>query len=124
MRGPGSPYEELRPFDGDLERPLLTMHGTGDLFVPIFLQRVLKDAVRAAGDDDLLVQRVYRIPGHCQFSDQEMIRAFDDLVAWVTAGRRPAGDDVHASLANSGLTFTTPLREGDPGMLGARITAR
>jgi pimeloyl-ACP methyl ester carboxylesterase len=124
VRGPGSPYEELRPFDGDLERPLLTMHGTGDLFVPIFLQRVLKDAVRAAGDDDLLVQRVYRIPGHCQFSDQEMIRAFDDLVAWVTAGRRPAGDDVHASLANSGLTFTTPLREGDPGTLGARTTAR
>jgi pimeloyl-ACP methyl ester carboxylesterase len=124
MRGPGSPHEELRPFDGDLERPLLTMHGTGDLFVPIFLQRVLKDAVRAAGDEDLLVQRVYRIPGHCQFSDQEMIRAFDDLVAWVTEGQRPAGDDVHASLANAGLTFTTPLREGDPGTLGARATSR
>jgi pimeloyl-ACP methyl ester carboxylesterase len=119
MRGPSSPYEELRPFDGDIERPLMTMHGTGDLFVPIFLQRLLKDAVRAAGDDALLVQRVYRIPGHCGFSQPEMIRAFDDLVAWVERGTRPAGDDVSASLADAGRTFTSPLREGDPGRRGA-----
>jgi pimeloyl-ACP methyl ester carboxylesterase len=118
MRGPSGPFEELRPFDGQIERPLLTMHGTGDLFVPIFLQRTLKDAVVAAGNGDLLVQRIYRIPGHCGFSDQEMTRAFDDLVTWVTTGSRPAGDDVSASLANAGLTFTTPLREGDPGGVG------
>ncbi len=115
MRGPTGPYEELRPFDGAIERPLLTMHGTGDLFVPIFLQRELNEAVHAAGRDHLLVQRIYRIPGHCGFSDAEMRRAFDDLVAWVTAGTRPAGDDVSASLADAGRTFTTPLREGDPG---------
>ncbi|MBM4183974.1 MAG: hypothetical protein FJ207_07075 [Gemmatimonadetes bacterium] len=120
VRGPdGGPYEEQRAFDGAIERPLLTMHGTGDLFVPIFLQRLLKDAVHAAGRDELLVQRIYRIPGHCQFSQSEMIRAFDDLVAWVTRGTRPAGDDVMASLADAGRTFTNPLREGDPGTLGA-----
>ncbi|MGE0159859.1 MAG: hypothetical protein AB7T31_10655 [Gemmatimonadales bacterium] len=120
VRGPSGPYEELRPFDGGIERPLLTMHGTGDLFVPIFLQRVLRDAVHSAGKDALLVQRVYRIPGHCGFSDEEMTRSFDDMVAWATGGRRPAGDDVSASFANAGMTFTNPLREGDPGTLGAR----
>lgn len=119
FRGPDGPYEELRPFDGEIERPLMTMHGTGDLYVPIFLQRVLKDAVHAAGRDDLLVQRIYRIPGHCRFSEQEMTRAFDDLVAWVTTGERPDGDDVHASFADAGRRFTNPLREGDPGTTGA-----
>jgi hypothetical protein len=118
VRGPDGPYEELRPFDGRIERPLLTMHGTGDLFVPVFLQRVLKEAVLAAGNDELLVQRIYRIPGHCQFSQAEMTRAFDDLVAWVTRETRPAGDDVSADLSNAGLTFTNPLREGDPGNIG------
>jgi hypothetical protein len=44
-----------------------------------------------------------------------MTKAFDDLVAWVTKGARPAGDDLSASLANAGMTFTNPLREGDPG---------
>jgi pimeloyl-ACP methyl ester carboxylesterase len=120
MRGPGSPYEELRPFDGEIERPLLTMHGTGDLFVPIFLQRVLKDAVRAAGREELLVQRIYRIPGHCSFSQAEMIRAFDDLVTWVTTGVRPAGDDVYADLSDAGRQFTDPLRPGDPGTIAVR----
>ena len=119
FRGPGGPYEELRPFDGEIERPLLTMHGTGDLFVPIFIQRQLKDAVHAAGNDDLLVQRIYRIAGHCGFSQQEMTRAFDDLVAWVTRGEKPRGDDVSASLADAGKTFTNPMREGDPGTRGA-----
>ena len=119
FRGPQGPFEELRPFDGEIERPLLTMHGTGDLFVPIFLQRELKDAVVAAGRENLLVQRVYRIPGHCRFSGREMTRAFDDLVAWVTTGTRPEGDDVSASLEDAGMAFTDPLREGDPGTVGA-----
>ena len=119
VRGPEGPHEELRPFDGRIERPLLTMHGTGDLFVPIFLQRQLKEAVDAAGRDELLVQRIYRIPGHCRFSDDERARAFDDLVAWVTEGRRPAGDDVFADMADAGRAFTDPVREGDPGTVGA-----
>ena len=46
------PYDEIVPFDGKLERPLLTMHGTGDLFVPIFLEQTLKRAVAAAGQQD------------------------------------------------------------------------
>jgi hypothetical protein len=83
------------------------------------IERQLKSAVHAAGRDPLLVQRVYRIPGHCGFSQPEMIRAFDDLVAWVTEGRRPAGDDVSAPLLDGGRTFTSPLRAGDPGTLGA-----
>ncbi len=115
VRNPNGPYEEIVPFDGQIARPLITMHGTGDLFVPIFLERTLKDAVHAAGHDDLLVQRIYRIAGHCQFSDAEMTQSFDDLVAWVTAGSRPAGDDVSADLRDAGRQFTTPLREGDPG---------
>jgi pimeloyl-ACP methyl ester carboxylesterase len=118
FRGPQGPYDELRPFDGEITRPLLSMHGTGDLFVPIFLQRQLNDAVTAAGRGDLLVQRIYRIPGHCGFSQEEMTRAFDDLVAWVTTGTRPGGDDVSADLENAGLTYTSPLRDGDPGRIG------
>jgi pimeloyl-ACP methyl ester carboxylesterase len=115
VRSASGPYEELVPYDGQLERPLLTMHGTGDLFVPIFLQRTLKQSVRGAGRLDLLAQRIYRVSGHCGFSQPEMSRAFDDLVAWVEQGRKPAGDDVDGDLSNAGLQFTNPLRPNDPG---------
>jgi pimeloyl-ACP methyl ester carboxylesterase len=115
VRGASGPFDELVPFDGRIERPVLTMHGTGDLFVPIHLERTLNRAVTAAGRENLLVQRIYRIPGHCRFSEAEQARAFDDLVTWVREGVKPAGDNVFADLRDAGRTFTTPLRDGDPG---------
>jgi hypothetical protein len=123
FRSAKGPYEELVPFDGKLDHPLLTMHGTGDLFVPIFLEQKLKRAVVASGRQGLLAQRVYRIPGHCGFSQSEMTAAFDDLVNWVHQGVKPAGDEVEGDLSNAGLKFTQPLRPNDPGGLRVGVPA-
>jgi len=117
VRGPMGPFDELVPFDGQIQRPLITMHGTGDLYVPIHLERALKRAVADAKHDDLLVQRIYRIAGHCGFNAVEQARSFDDLVSWVRNGVKPKGDDVMGDLRDAGRTHTTPLREGDPGGL-------
>ena len=114
-RGANTPYEEVAPFDGKIQRPVMTLHGTGDLFVPIFLEQSLKHAVKAAGNERLLTQRIYRIGAHCQFSQPEMTKAFDDLVAWVKTGTKPQGDEVDGDLTNAGMTFTNPLRPNDPG---------
>jgi pimeloyl-ACP methyl ester carboxylesterase len=122
VRNPNGPYEEVVPFDGRIERPVLTMHGTGDLFVPIFLEQSLKRAVVAAGNDRWLVQRIYRITGHCQFSQPEQIKAFDDLVRWVRQGTRPEGDEVYGDLSDAGRKFTDPLRANDPGTV--RVTPK
>ena len=62
-----------------------------------------------------LVQRLMRSAGHCTFSAQEQIAAFDDLAKWVRQGVRPEGDEVLGDLTNAGLKFTQPLRSGDPG---------
>ncbi len=118
LRSSAGPYGELRPFDGDLTRPLLTIHGTGDLQVPVSQEQAMKRAVMAAGKGELLVQRLMRIPGHCQFSEAEEIQAFDDMVNWVRNGVQPEGDDVLGDLTNAGLKFTNPLRPGDPGTQG------
>ena len=112
LRGP---YEETIPFDGGIERPLMTLHGTGDLFVPISLEQSLKRTVDAAGRQAFLVQRIMRIAGHCGFSAPEQTRAFDDLTGWVAKNVRPEGDTVLGDLRNAGLKFTDPLRPGDPG---------
>jgi pimeloyl-ACP methyl ester carboxylesterase len=120
VRSPMGPFDELVPFDGRIERPVLTMHGTGDLFVPIHLEQVLQRAVDAAGRQDLLVQRIYRIPGHCGFSVPEQERSFDALVHWVRDHARPEGDDVLGSFRDAGRRFTEPLRVGDPGEIAVK----
>jgi ankyrin repeat protein len=123
VRSSNGPYEEIVPFDGRIQRPLMTMHGTGDLYVPIFLEQSLKRAVVAAGNERLLTQRIYRIGAHCQFSQTEIIKAFDDLVTWVRQGTKPDGDEVLGDLSHAGLKFTSPLRANDPGGLTIKPAA-
>jgi pimeloyl-ACP methyl ester carboxylesterase len=123
IRHPMGPFDELVPFDGNIERPLLTMHGTGDMYVPIHLQQILNRAVSAAGKTPLLAQRMYRIPGHCGFSTAEQGKAFDDLVKWVREGARPEGDNVFGDLRDAGRRFTNPLRPDDPGTIVVRANS-
>jgi pimeloyl-ACP methyl ester carboxylesterase len=121
----GARDRELRPEFADntgrIERPVLTIHDTGDLFVPISLEQTYRRRVEAAGRGDLLVQRAIRRPGHCNFSPEERMRAFDDLILWVRGGVKPEGDDLLGDLSDVGRAYTEPLEEGDPGGLGARL---
>jgi hypothetical protein len=103
------------PTSGNIGKPLLTIHGTGDLYVPINQEQSYRQKVDAAGKGDLLVQRAIRSGGHCQFSPQEETQAWDDLVAWVEKGNKPAGDNIMGDLSAAGRQFTNPIRPGDPG---------
>lgn len=123
-RSPRGAYEEAIPFDGQIERPVITLHGSGDLYVPISLEQSLKRAVAKAGKSSLLVQRIVRSPGHCNFSAQEQVDAFDALVGWARTGVKPEGDDVLGDLTNAGLRFTRPVRPGDPGTIRVPALAR
>jgi hypothetical protein len=108
-------HPDAVPTTGNISAPLLTLHNTGDLFVPISLEQSYLAKVRAAGKSDLLVQRAIRAGGHCKFSQQELTTAFEDLVRWVRDGVRPAGDDLSGDLTDIGRQFTNPIRPGDPG---------
>lgn len=108
-------YPENADLTGKIERPFLTIHGTGDLFVPISMEQSYRRTVDAAGAGDLLVQRGIRRAGHCIFSEQERETAFDDLAAWVREGKKPAGEDLLGDLRDAGRAFTTPLLDDDPG---------
>ena len=111
----GGRFPELSPVTGAIEQPYLTLHNTGDFFVPISQEQRYRRAVEDAGGGELLVQRAIRRPGHCSFKPPERQRAFDDLVRWVASGVRPAGDDLLGDLMAAGLEFTEPLLPNDPG---------
>ncbi|MGC4896664.1 alpha/beta hydrolase family protein [Micromonospora sp. DT31] len=74
--------------------PVLSLHGLGDLFVPLRMEQAYARDVAAHGRSRLLVQRAVRTTQHCEFSPAEAGAAWDDLVRWVRTGKRPAGDAV------------------------------
>lgn len=69
----------------------------------------------SAGAGKLLVQRAIRRFLHCDFTQSERDRAFNDLVEWVNSGQKPAGDELSRSPADVGRQWTEPLRPDDPG---------
>jgi dienelactone hydrolase len=110
-----SAYPDRVPTTAKINAPLLTLHNTGDLFVPISEEVNYLAKATAAGTDGLLVQRAIRDGGHCKFSDAEYTAAWHDLVSWVEDGTKPAGDDFSGDLSDIGRQFTNPLRATDPG---------
>jgi len=100
---------------GKLTVPLLTLHETGDAWVPLSLEQSYRRRTIAAGTDHLLVQRVVRGPSHCGVDGVTRRQAFDDLVAWVERGVKPEGEDVLApDLSRIGLKWTPYLHPEDP----------
>jgi hypothetical protein len=100
---------------GRLTVPLLTLHETGDAWVPLSLEQSYRRRTIAAGTDHLLVQRAYRAGSHCGVDGNIRRQAFDDLVAWIERGVRPKGEDVLApDLSRIGLEWTPILLLDDP----------
>lgn len=100
----------VAPTTGNLRIPMLTLHTLGDLYVPFLMEQVYAQRVQAHGASDLLVQRATRDYGHCAFTGPELVQAFTDLVTWVEAGVKPAGDNVLdptvVEAPDFGCTFT------------------
>lgn len=79
---------------GRIDIPVMTLHNLGDLFVPFSMEQVYAERVAENGDPDLLTQRAIRGTVHCDFTQEELSTAFDDLVQHVETGEKPSGDDV------------------------------
>jgi hypothetical protein len=91
--------------EGTPSVPVLSLHGTGDLFVPFSMEQIYQRRVAAHGDADLLVQRAVRTVAHCGFTQKELTDGFTALVGWAEGGARPAGDDVSNPAAVAAQTF-------------------
>lgn len=85
-------YESTRDADAYIERwyeprgklrvPVVTLHTTRDQVVQIFQEHDFAAKVEAAGYDDMLVQHEIDRYGHCTFELEEILTAFEELVAW------------------------------------------
>ena len=106
----GNGLAQVPKIAGDPSVPVLSLHNLGDLFVPFHNEVIYGHEVAANGKSHLVVQRAIRGVSHCDFTAFELVTAFVDLVAWVEAGVKPAGDDVTnpaaVAAADFGCAFT------------------
>jgi hypothetical protein len=86
--------ERVPLITGRIDLPVISVHTTGDLFVPFSMEQIYARDVAAQHRSHNLVSRATRAIGHCEFSPEELIETFDDLVTWVEDGVKPAGDDI------------------------------
>jgi hypothetical protein len=99
--------------DGDPRIPVLSLHGLGDLFVPFSMEQAYAWRTLLHGQRLLFVSRAIRATGHCDFTQAELQRGFDDLVRWVGTGHRPAGDPVLIPTLVARPTFGCRFTEGE-----------
>ena len=85
--------------------PVLSLHNIGDLFVPFSMEQVYARRAALHGRSHLFVSRAVRAVGHCDFTQPELQRGFDDLVSWVRTGKRPGGDAILHPRAVAAPTF-------------------
>lgn len=81
---------------GKLTRPLLAVHDIGDPLVPAAGAFTYALTAQRAGHADNFVQQSVAHEGHCVFTPEEIGRAFDQLVDWVDAGKRPVSGTLPA----------------------------
>lgn len=74
--------------------PVVTIHTLGDMYVPFSMEQIFRKRADAQGTSGMLVQRAIRGVSHCDFTVNEQVKAFQDMVAWESGGAKPQGDDV------------------------------
>jgi hypothetical protein len=75
--------------NGRLGRPMLALHTIYDPIVEISQLALYDNEVQAAGAGQNFVQQVVDREGHCDFTEDEIGDAFDEVVRWTHGGPRP-----------------------------------
>jgi hypothetical protein len=68
---------------GRLSIPVVTLHTTRDPIVPLFNEDRYRELVASQGRSSFLKQETVAMFGHCTYSADQLVAAFDELTAWV-----------------------------------------
>jgi pimeloyl-ACP methyl ester carboxylesterase len=106
---------ELPAIHGDPGIPVLSIHGIGDLFVPLSMDQQYERLMISRGEGGLFVDRAIREVTHCGYTTNELAAGFSALVSWIHTGARPAGDDILDPRAVASPTFGCRFTDPAPG---------
>jgi pimeloyl-ACP methyl ester carboxylesterase len=119
-------------YNGDLDRPVLTLHTTGDGLVVNQDEQAYRTVAEDVGDGQMLREGYVHRAGHCTFTPAETIAAFQALIHRVNSGvwgDSTTAGDLEAAATALGPTYNvapaayiafTPTRFLRPYDLGER----
>jgi hypothetical protein len=85
---------ELPDLTGTPGNPVVSVHGIGDLFVPLSMDQDYARLAGGRGQGDLFVSRAIREVEHCGYDKAELASAFTALTTWISTGQRATGDQI------------------------------
>ena len=119
---------ELPDVVGNPGIPVLSVHGLGDLFVPLSMDQDYNRLMIANAQGNLFVDRTIREVTHCGYTPAELASGFSALVNWINTGARPAGDNIlnptDVRAPTFGCQFTDPTPGVHPEFQGVPCPAR
>ena len=74
---------------GRINRPVLTLHTTGDALATPNNESAYRTTVEEQGDGDLLIQQFVPGGAHCTFTSPQNIAGIDAMMYWLDTGNRP-----------------------------------
>ncbi len=74
---------------GVISTPVLLAHNLEDSTTPVAETLTYQAMVNAAGAGEWLVRVYTDLPGHCHFTDQQVVTLFEAMEAWLDTGVRP-----------------------------------
>jgi pimeloyl-ACP methyl ester carboxylesterase len=79
---------------GRISDPVLTVHTTYDQLVPGRYISEYDSFAKLAGTQDLFVAKFVVARGHCNFTIPQTLSAFDELLNWARARKRPEAGEI------------------------------
>lgn len=112
---------------GRLPMPVLTLHTIGDGLVIVENENAYRQTVREAHHERRLQQNYVDANGHCQFTNSEVLAAFQGLIGWVDTHKRPSRQDIFNLCQNNTKFFGDKCNinlEFKPGEFNTRVPDR
>jgi hypothetical protein len=95
---------------GVLPVPVVSIHSINDPQVVVEGQAVYRDAVKAAGSSDRLVQAYTDEPTHAAQSAPELAASLDALMQWIEKGTKPSPQSIADGCAQIRASLDGPCR--------------
>lgn len=83
---------------GHVKVPVLMVHNVEDSITDVAHAAAYLRTLQDAGNDDLLVPVYSVLPGHCNFTEAQMLVLFEATVDWLETGTPPTQEDFPAAL--------------------------